>query len=124
MTEKFGGLIAPRYARAEGRAAHGIAGRPGWWRLPDYRLATSSFARSFEMGGKSETTQQSSQQSQLTPWGAATPGLQGILSGLDPSIANMGGTPQTNAAFRGCLSSSSSFRHRRRSGASELTRAS
>jgi hypothetical protein len=51
------------------------------------------------MGGKSETTQQSSQHSQLSPWGAATPGLQGILSGLDPSIANMGGTPQTNAAF-------------------------
>jgi hypothetical protein len=51
------------------------------------------------MGGTSTTTGKTDNQSQLTPWGAATPGLQGILSGLDPSIANMGGTPQTNAAF-------------------------
>jgi hypothetical protein len=51
------------------------------------------------MGGKSETTQQSSQQSQLTPWAPAGAALGGILSGLQPSIDNMSGTPQTNAAF-------------------------
>jgi hypothetical protein len=51
------------------------------------------------MGGKAETTQQTQQQSQLTPWSATLGKLQGILSGLDPSIANINGTPQINQAF-------------------------
>lgn len=51
------------------------------------------------MGGKSETTQQTSQQSQLTPWGPTSGRIQGILSGLDPSIASLSGTPDTTAAY-------------------------
>jgi hypothetical protein len=51
------------------------------------------------MGGKSETTQQTSQQSQLTPWDPTSGRIQGILGGLDPSIANLSGTPDTTAAY-------------------------
>jgi hypothetical protein len=51
------------------------------------------------MGGTSSNTQQSSNQSQLTPWGSASPGLQGILGNLQPSINSMNGTPLTNQAF-------------------------
>lgn len=51
------------------------------------------------MGGKSETTQQQSQQSQLTPWAPATGQIQGILGGLNPSIDNLSGTPAVNAAY-------------------------
>ena len=51
------------------------------------------------MGGKSETTQQSTQQSQLTPWAPAAGQIQGILSGLNPSIGNLSGTPDVNAAY-------------------------
>lgn len=51
------------------------------------------------MGGKSETTQQTSQQSQLTPWAPASGQIQGILAGLNPSIGNLTGTPAVNAAY-------------------------
>lgn len=51
------------------------------------------------MGGKSETTQQTTQQSQLTPWDQASGRIQGILSGLDPSIGNLSGTPGVTAAY-------------------------
>src|ERR1700751_3283505 len=51
------------------------------------------------MGGKSETKQQTTQQSQLTPWDQASGRIQGILSGLDPSIANLAGTPGVTAAY-------------------------
>jgi hypothetical protein len=51
------------------------------------------------MGGKSETTQQTSQQSQLTPWDPTSGRIQGILSGLDPTIANLSGTPDATAAY-------------------------
>lgn len=51
------------------------------------------------MGGKSETTQQTSQQSQLTPWAPASGAIQGILGGLAPSIQNLSGTPEVNQAY-------------------------
>jgi len=51
------------------------------------------------MGGTSTSTQQSQQQSQLTPWAPAASGLQGILGALDPSIATLAGTPLENQAF-------------------------
>lgn len=51
------------------------------------------------MGGTSTSTQQSQQQSQLTPWAPASSGLQGVLGALAPSIATLGGTPLENQAF-------------------------
>jgi len=51
------------------------------------------------MGGTSSSTQNSSQTSQLTPYGPAASGLNGILSALNPSIGNINGTPATNQAF-------------------------
>jgi hypothetical protein len=51
------------------------------------------------MGGTSSTTQQTSQQSQLTPWDQTSGRIQGILSGLDPTIANLSGTPDATAAY-------------------------
>ncbi len=56
------------------------------------------------MGGTSQTTQQQQQQSQLTPWAPAAGQIQGILGGLDPSIANLGGGPGVSSAL-GQLSS-------------------
>jgi len=51
------------------------------------------------MGGTSTTTGKSEQQSQLTPWDATTGQIQGILGGLDPSIANLSGTPDVVAGY-------------------------
>ena len=51
------------------------------------------------MGGTSTTTGKSEQQSQLTPWDATTGRIQGILGGLDPSIANLSGTPDAVAGY-------------------------
>jgi hypothetical protein len=51
------------------------------------------------MGGKSETTQQSSQQSQLTPWAPAQGGILGILGGLNPSIQNLDGGSTVQGAY-------------------------
>jgi hypothetical protein len=59
------------------------------------------------MGGKSETTQQTSQQSQLTPWAPATGQIQGILSGLSPSIGNLAGTPAVNDAYSALIANAS-----------------
>src|SRR5262249_14705096 len=59
------------------------------------------------MGGKSETTQQTSQQSQLTPWAPASGQIQGILSGLNPSIANLAGTPAVNDAYAALFANAS-----------------
>lgn len=55
------------------------------------------------MGGTSKQEQTSTQQSQLTPWSNASPGLSGILSGLNPSINNLNGTPQTDQAFNSLM---------------------
>jgi len=60
------------------------------------------------MGGKSETTQQTSQQSQLAPWAPASGQIQGILAGLDPSIANLAGTPAVNDAYSALIANASS----------------
>ena len=59
------------------------------------------------MGGKSETTQQTSQQSQLTPWAPASGQIQGILAGLDPSIGNLSGTPAVSSAYSALLANAS-----------------
>jgi hypothetical protein len=59
------------------------------------------------MGGKSETTQQTSQQSQLTPWAPAAGQIQGILSGLAPSIGNLAGTPAVNDAYSALIANAS-----------------
>jgi len=59
------------------------------------------------MGGKSETTQQTSQQSQLTPWQPASGAIQGILGGLAPSIQNMSGTPDVNQAYASLIANAS-----------------
>jgi hypothetical protein len=59
------------------------------------------------MGGKSETTQQTSQQSQLTPWAPAAGQIQGILAGLDPSIGALSGTPAVNAAYSALMTNAS-----------------
>jgi hypothetical protein len=59
------------------------------------------------MGGKSETTQQTSQQSQLTPWAPASGEIQGILAGLNPSIGNLSGTPAVNAAYSALMANAS-----------------
>ena len=59
------------------------------------------------MGGKSETTQQTSQQSQLTPWAPAAGQIQGILSGLNPSIDNLAGTPAVNSAYSAMIDNAS-----------------
>jgi hypothetical protein len=56
------------------------------------------------MGGKSTSDTSSQQQSQLTPYGPASEGLQGILGNLQPSVANIQGTPYTNQAFSQLLS--------------------
>ncbi len=63
--------------------------------------------RTCEMGGKSETTQQTSQQSQLTPWAPAAGQIQGILSGLDPAIGSLSGTPAVNAAYSALMANAS-----------------
>ena len=59
------------------------------------------------MGGKSETTQQTSQQSQLTPWAPAAGQIQGILAGLNPSIGTLAGTPAVNDAYSALIASAS-----------------
>jgi len=59
------------------------------------------------MGGKSQTTQQTSQQSQLTPWAPASGQIQGILAGLNPSIGNLSGTPAVNAAYAALMANAS-----------------
>src|SRR4051794_29312456 len=59
------------------------------------------------MGGKSETSQQTSQQSQLTPWAPASGQIQGILAGLDPSVGNLAGTPAVNAAYSALMANAS-----------------
>jgi hypothetical protein len=59
------------------------------------------------MGGKSETTQQTSQQSQLTPWAPAAGQIQGILAGLNPSVANLAGTPAVNSAYSALIANAS-----------------
>jgi hypothetical protein len=59
------------------------------------------------MGGKSETTQQTSQQSQLAPWAPASGQIQGILAGLDPSIQNLSGTPAVNDAYSALIANAS-----------------
>jgi hypothetical protein len=59
------------------------------------------------MGGKSETSQQTSQQSQLTPWAPAAGQIQGILAGLDPSIQNLSGTPAVNDAYSALIANAS-----------------
>jgi hypothetical protein len=51
------------------------------------------------MGGTSTSTQQSQQQSQLTPWGPAGSGLDNLFGALNPSIATLAGTPLENQAF-------------------------
>jgi len=51
------------------------------------------------MGGTSTSTQQSQQQSQLTPWAPAASGLQSVLGALGPSVATLAGTPLENQAF-------------------------
>ena len=51
------------------------------------------------MGGTSQTTSNTNQTSQLMPYAPAASGLQGILSGLDPSVANLGVTPGITNAF-------------------------
>jgi hypothetical protein len=51
------------------------------------------------MGGTSKSTQQSQQQSQLTPWAPAASGLTDIFGRLAPSIDTLAGTPLTNQAF-------------------------
>ncbi len=51
------------------------------------------------MGGTSTTTAKSEQTSQLAPWGPAAGRIQGILGGLDPTIANLSGTPDVTAAY-------------------------
>jgi hypothetical protein len=59
------------------------------------------------MGGKSETTQQTNQQSQLTPWAPAGGQIQGILAGLTPSIGNLAGTPAVNSAYSALIANAS-----------------
>jgi hypothetical protein len=56
------------------------------------------------MGGKSTSDTSTTQQSQLSPYAPASEGLQGILSGLQPSVGNIQGTPFTNQAFSQLLS--------------------
>ncbi len=51
------------------------------------------------MGGTSSTTQSSTQQSQLQPYGPAQSGLNGILGSLYPSTQNLGVTPGITNAF-------------------------
>jgi len=51
------------------------------------------------MGGTSTTTGKTAQESQTTPWAPADPELQSIISGLQPSIGNLGVTPQVTNAF-------------------------
>lgn len=51
------------------------------------------------MGGTSKSTQQSQQQSQLTPWAPAASGLTDIFGRLAPSIDTLAGTPLTDQAF-------------------------
>jgi hypothetical protein len=59
------------------------------------------------MGGKSETSQQTSQQSQLTPWAPASGQIQGILAGLNPSVGNLSGTPAVNSAYSALMANAS-----------------
>jgi hypothetical protein len=59
------------------------------------------------MGGTSQTTQQTSQQSQLTPWAPASGDIQGILSQLTPSIQNLSGTPAVNDAYSALIANAS-----------------
>src|SRR5262249_8453217 len=59
------------------------------------------------MGGKSETTQQTTQQSQLTPWAPAAGQIQGILSGVGPSIGNLAGTPAVNGVYSALIANAS-----------------
>ena len=51
------------------------------------------------MGGTSTQTGKSEQTSQLTPWDQTAGRIQGILSGLDPTIANLSGSPDQTAAY-------------------------
>lgn len=51
------------------------------------------------MGGTSTSTQQSQQQSRLTPWAPAASGLEGVLGALSPSTTTLAGTPLENQAF-------------------------
>jgi len=51
------------------------------------------------MGGTSKSTQQTQQQSQLTPWAPAASGVTDILGKLAPSIDTLAGTPLVNQAF-------------------------
>src|ERR1700736_1657301 len=51
------------------------------------------------MSGKSDATQQTSQTSQLTGYAPAMAGVNGILSGLMPSIGNLSGGPLVGAAL-------------------------
>jgi hypothetical protein len=51
------------------------------------------------MGGTSSSQQSTNQESQVTPYGPAAGGIQGILGNLMPSIDAINGTPQTSQAF-------------------------
>lgn len=51
------------------------------------------------MGGTSKSSSDTQSSQQTTPYAPAAAGLQGILGGLNPSIATAGGTPQTAGAF-------------------------
>src|ERR1700688_2982100 len=51
------------------------------------------------MGGTSSSQQSTNQESQVTPYGPAAAGIQGILGNLMPSVNTIDGTPQTNQAF-------------------------
>jgi hypothetical protein len=51
------------------------------------------------MGGTSTQTGKSEQTSQLTPWDQTSGRIQGILGGLDPTIANLSGSPDMTAAY-------------------------
>ena len=51
------------------------------------------------MGGTSKEQTTTTQQSQLTPWDQTSGRIQGILSGLDPSIANLSGAPDMTTAY-------------------------
>ncbi len=51
------------------------------------------------MGGTSQSTQNTQQQSQLTPYAPAQAGLNGILGGISGLIPGAGGNAQTAGAF-------------------------
>lgn len=60
------------------------------------------------MGGQSSQQQQSTQQSQTTPYAPASAGLQSLLAGLNPSIANLNGGPQVQSALSDILTQANS----------------